>query len=244
MIVFAALIPNSPLLAARGGNVAEKTLAALTQIEGLIEKSRPDTVLVISQHAQQFESVFTLPFADKFVESLKRLGFISEHLSYSTDTELLAKMHTYSRQKKLPLRSIHSELLDKGSGMALRMLSAQKKKYAVMTLGTSSLSIEDHVHFGYELKEILQSTSRRIAVIMTGETTSSAIAHGIVASLANRSLPALTQACDAASPGSETMCRALAIGYGLLRDFPIQTNIIADEQFSDHHLISATFFSD
>ncbi|MDQ5931730.1 MAG: hypothetical protein QG607_431 [Patescibacteria group bacterium] len=244
MIVFAALIPNSPLLVKRGEIVAEKTLAAISEIERMIEKTNPDTLLIISQHAKHFDSVFTLPFADKFVESLKRFGFISEHLSYSADAEILSKLQAYSKKARLPLRSVHSELLDNGSGIALRMLGAQKKKYSIVTLGTSDLSIEHHVEFGHELKEILHSDARRIAVIVTGETGNSAIAHGIIASLGNRSVPALRQVCESATGEHETLCRPLAIGYGLLRDFPAQTNIVCDEEFGGHSLISGVFFSD
>ncbi len=244
MIVFAALIPNSPLLVKRTGKTAEKTIAAISEVERMIDQKTPETLLIISQHAQQFAHTYTLPYAERFSESLKRLGFISEHLSYAADIELLAKLHTFSRQHKIPLRSVHSDLLDNGSGISLRMLGAQKKKYAIMTLGTSDQSIASHIEFGRLLKEVLQSTTRRIGVVITGEAGNEAVAHGIIASLANRSAPALTQVCEKSSTELGTLCKPLAIGYGLLHDFPAQTQILCDEIFSDHSLISAILFSD
>lgn len=244
MIVFAALIPTSPLLVKRNGKTAEKTIAAIAEIERTLDNTHPDTLLIISSHAKQFAHAYALSYAEKFAESLKRLGFISEHLSYTADIELLAKLHTFSRQHKLPLRSVHSELLDKGSGLALRMLGAQKKKYSIITLGTSDLSIENHIEFGHAIKDVLQSTSRRVAVVVTGDAETESAARGIIASLSNRSAAALTHADEKYPQETESLCRPLAIGYGLLHNFPAQTQILCDEIFSDHSLISAILFSD
>lgn len=244
MIVFAALIPTSPLLVKRNGKTAEKTLAAISDIERAIDQQKPDTLLIISQDAQMFAHTYTLPYAERFNESLKRLGFISEHLNYSADIELLAKLHTYARQHKIALRSVHNDLLDKDSGLALRLLGAQKKKYSIMTLGTCDLSIGDHIEVGQKLKEVLQSTTRRVGVIMTGQVGSETVARGVIASLANRSASALAQVCENNAQIHGTLCRPLAVGYGLLYDFPAQTDILCDEIFSDHSLISAILFSD
>jgi aromatic ring-opening dioxygenase LigB subunit len=239
MIVFAALIPNSPLLVKRGGAIAEQSLAAISRIEESLEKTQPETLVIISQDAKQFPHAFTLSYAEKFTESLKRLGFISEHLTYPADIELLAKLHTFTRHHKIPLRTIHSELLDKGAGLALRLLKSQKKKYSIITIGTSDASVEKHVEFGHQLKDVLHSTTRRVGVIVTGDAGNAHTARSIIASLANRSVPVLNHATE-----SESIIRPLAIGYGILQDFPAETRIMCDEIFSDHNLISAILFSD
>jgi aromatic ring-opening dioxygenase LigB subunit len=244
MIVFAALIPNSPLLVKRSGNTAEKTIAAIADIEQQMEKTQPETLLIISQEAKHFPSTYTLLHADKFTESLKRLGFISEHLTYPADIELLAKLHTFSRHEKIPLRSVHSELLDKGSGLALRMLKSQKRKYNIITIGSSDQSVQNHYDFGHQLKELLHSSPRRIAIIVTGDAGSETTARGMIASLANRSIPTLVHTAESNGPDAETLCRPLAVGYGLLHNFPLETHITCDEIFSDHSLISAVLFSD
>lgn len=240
MIVFAALIPNSPLLVKRSGKTAEKSITAIAEIERMLEDARPDTLLIISQEAKHFSTAFALLYAEKFSESLKRLGFISKHLSYPADIELLAKLHTFSRHEHIPLRSVHSELLDKGTGLALRMLKAQKKTHSILTIGTTDLPIDIHFEFGHQIKELLHSCDRRIGVIITGDAADETVARGVIASLGNRSIPALVHATH----GDETLCRPLAIGYGLLHNFPLETRILCDEIFSGHNLISAVLFSD
>jgi len=244
MIVFAGLIPNSPLLVKRSGKKAEKSLAAISLIEQALEKTHPETLVIISQDAKHFSHTYAVPYAEKFTESLKRLGFISEHVTYPADIELLAKLHTYSRQHHIPLRTVHSDLLDKGCGMALRLLGVQRKKYSIITIGTSDLSIENHVEFGHQLKEVLHSSSRRIGIIVTGSASGEHTSRSIIASLANRSVASLTHGVQASATETETLRRPLGVGYGLLHNFPLQTEIVCDEIFSDQALMSAILFSD
>lgn len=240
MIVFAAVIPNSPALVTRGAAVPEQTLDAIARIQESLDRTLPDTILVISQHAQNFGSVFTLPFATKFTESLKRFGFISEHISYLADNELLGRIQMHARSHNLPLRSIHTESLDAGSGIALRLLKASAKKYTVATLGTSDRTLDEHIAFGYELKNVVHTSRKRVAVIITGNAGSRECAHSIIASLIDRSAALL----KATSSPTESISKALAIGYGLLRGFPPQTKLMSDESSEHTHLVSAVLFSE
>lgn len=244
MIVFAALIPNSPLLVKRSGNMPEATLAALAQIRAELDTAHPETIVIVSELARSFSSAFALPFATKFVESLKRLGFISRHLSYTPDNELLGRLQSFTRDAHIPLRSVHTEFLDAGSSIALRMLGVQQKKYSIITLGTSDRSLAEHVEFGYAIKDVLHGHSRRIAVIVCGDAGDQSFAHGLISSLADRSVAALTKISSDTSHARDTVSRALAIGYGLLRGFPAQTKLLSDETISDSSLVSAILFTE
>jgi len=245
MIVFAAVIPNSPVLVKHGSVIPEQTFDAIARIQEMLDRTVPDTIFVISEHAQSFDSVFTLPFATKFTESLKRLGFISEHISYPADSELLGRIQMHARTHNLPLRSIHSESLDTGSGIALRLLRAAQKKCSVITIGTSARTIEEHIAFGYELKNIVHTSKKRVAVIITGNAGPREFARGIIASLIDRSPSQLASiAANKSLAGAETLAKPLAIGYGLLRGFPPQTKLMSDETTEHTQLVSAVLFSE
>lgn len=243
MIVFAALIPTSPLLVKHSGKLPDLTLKALSQISSALDATKPETVLLISEGARSFSSTFVLPYATVFVEALKRLGFIARHIPYTPDAELLAKLQSTAHRSGIPLRSVHSELLDAGSAMALRLLEIQKKQYSIVTIGTSASSIAEHENFGYSIKDVIHGHTKRVAILITGDAGDDVSAQGIIASLVNRTTALLTKISAAGTP-PETISRALAISYGLLRGFPTQTKILCDEVLNGFAFITAILFTE
>lgn len=173
MIVFAAVVPHSPLLIPSVGKDARekltKTLQAYAELEQALYLAKPDTLVIISPHAQMYPDAFSGNVADQFTGVLKEFGDHSTQVTAKADFLLLDHIHRMMRTEKIPFTLTSQAELDYGFTVPLLLLTPHLQNWKLVPLATSLLDGRSHYEFGRQLKRVLHAEERRVAVIASAD---------------------------------------------------------------------------
>ncbi|MFA6429009.1 MAG: AmmeMemoRadiSam system protein B [Patescibacteria group bacterium] len=173
MIVFAAIAPHSPLLIPSVGKDAReklaKTLQAYTELEQALYLAKPDTLLIISPHAQMYPDAFSGNVSDKFTGVLKEFGDHGTTVEAKVDFLLLDHIHRLMREEKVPFTLSSQQELDYGFTVPLLLLTTHLPKWKLVPLANSLLDGKAHYEFGRQMKRVIHAEDRRVAIIASAD---------------------------------------------------------------------------
>lgn len=168
-LVFTATIPHAPVLLPSIGAAYAKdldpTLQALKELEGELYMMKPEILLVISPHLQIGEGYFPLNGAPVLKADFTEFGDSQTTFTYPTNNEQVSHLRYSMHQKHLPLNTINLPTMDYGTSVALALVASHLTGISVVSMGISSLSLEDHWNMGKAIRISLQESNKRIAVI-------------------------------------------------------------------------------
>jgi len=171
-LVFASICPHPPLIIPTIGQenlkLVEKTTRAMKRLERKIKRAQPEIILTISPHGPLFADAFTLNLSDKFIAEFKNFGDFSTHLEFKGNLDLAYKIRE-SLETKLPLTMVTEPILDHGSAVPLYYLTSKLKNFSIIPITYSLLDYQMHLEFGRQLKEIIASDLKRIAIVASGD---------------------------------------------------------------------------
>lgn len=173
MICFAAITPHTPLLIPGVGKEnlekLESTATAMKSLEGELYASHPDSLMIISSHATQHKDAFSLNLHDEYFIDFKDFGDLATSRLFAPDLELATAIETHMRSRGIPFTLDSSASLDYGTGVPLFYLTQNLAGIKVIPLSYSGLPPKEHVRFGTELKDVLEPSGKRIAVLASGD---------------------------------------------------------------------------
>jgi len=170
---FSAITPHPPLLIPSIGreNLAQvkKTEMALKNLGNDLYASKPDSLIIISPHAPIVEDTFLINLAEKYQSSLEQFGDFETKLEFKPDAELISNIKMRAQEENVSLNLIDEPNIDHGATVPLFYLAKSLTNIPIVPISFSLLNLESHFNFGVLLqKEILKST-KRIAVIASGD---------------------------------------------------------------------------
>jgi aromatic ring-opening dioxygenase LigB subunit len=170
MIVFAAIMPHPPESIPGIGKpeslkAMEKTLNAFEELRIGLEKSDPEIVVIISPHAYSEPYFFVINSSSKLTGSFADLG-LNETYSYINDIKIASRLEYACLMGEIPAR-LHMGLLDYGTLIPLYHL-AKNIKPKVVQISFSKMSYDFHYRYGEILREVLESSQKRVAIITGG----------------------------------------------------------------------------
>lgn len=172
MIVFAAIMPHPPMSVPGVGSeqdfkVLAKTLKAFEQLRIGLEKTDPDTILIISPHAHLEPYVFVINSDIELRGSLAQFGSDTVY-EYRNNIEIADKLEYACIMNELPAH-LHPSFLDYGALIPLYYL-AKNIKPKVVHLSFSLMNYERHFRYGEIIQKIIEDeTMGRVAVIASGD---------------------------------------------------------------------------
>lgn len=173
MIVFAAIVPHSPLLVPSVGKEHREklaqTLKAFETLEQALYLAKPDTIVIISPHAQMYPDAFSGNMAPKYIGSLKAFGDHEPLFEAKADFLLLDHIHRGMRDHKISFTLSSSEELDYGVSIPFSLLTTHLPSAKLAPISTSMLGVQEHAAFGHELAEVLRNETGRIAIIASAD---------------------------------------------------------------------------
>lgn len=172
MLVYAALVPHSPILIPEVGREhtkkLKKTLASIAKIKQELAATAPETLIIISPHGAIFADAFTMNLAPEYMGGLAEFGNFRTTFRYRPDTATVDHMQRHLR-RHAPF-GLHSESnLDYGTSVPLLLLAEPHTR--VVPIHTTLLDAKEHFRFGEHLKDEVYETRRRIAVIASADFT-------------------------------------------------------------------------
>lgn len=173
MLVFAAITPHSPLLVPSVGkehrDKLAQTLKAFEQLEQALYLAKPDTIVIISPHAQMYPDAFSGNLAPKYIGSLKAFGDHEPLFEAKADFLLLDHVQRAMRDNKIPFSLSSSEELDYGISIPFSLLTTHLPSVKLAPISTSMLGATEHAQFGRELANVIRQETNRVAIIASAD---------------------------------------------------------------------------
>ena len=167
------ILPHSPLLIPEIGRAnysfLDKTVMAYKQVGENFKNLEVDTLVIISPHGLSQDNTFTLNVAPEMAINLRDFGFIPPKTILKGDS-LLADQIKNALHEEFPLQLISEGILDYGSAIPAYLLKALAPNFKIIVLiPANDLSLEDHFKLGKRLKEIIESSNKKIAVLASSD---------------------------------------------------------------------------
>lgn len=172
MICFAAITPHNPVLLPSIGKdnleQAQATTKGLYKLADSFQNAEPEQVLVISPHGPINEYLFTINANTAYPADLEEFGDFSAKYQWPAALDLAAGIDN-ELINEAKLLALSTEKLDYGTLVPLLLLNVDEKNYPILPLYYSGLDQKQHFDFGQRLSQVLQNSSKRIAIIASGD---------------------------------------------------------------------------
>ncbi len=172
-LVFSAITPHTPVLLSSIGKGEEKkiaaTIKALTQLQQELYIAKPDIIIIITPHCGLYPDAFTINGNNVLTSDFSSFGDLDTKKSWKGSPEFVAEIVHEANKKDILIQVDSDNALEHGASVPLHFLTEHLSHTKIIPIGFSGLSAENHIEFGELLKEIIMNTTKRVAVISSGE---------------------------------------------------------------------------
>lgn len=173
MIVFAAIVPHSPLLVPTIGkehrDKMAATLAAIAEIEQAVYLSKADTLCIIAPHGSRYPDAFSINLSQKYAGDFKAFGDFSTTVTAKSDFLVIDHLQRKLREENVPFTLTSSEELDYSFAVPILLLTTHLQNWKLIPVSPSMHDGKAHYEFGQQLKRVLHAEDHRIAVIASAD---------------------------------------------------------------------------
>jgi aromatic ring-opening dioxygenase LigB subunit len=177
MIVFAAITPHPPIILPEIGKkdivMAEKTINAMLSLSLAFAASKPDIVLVISPHAVVLHDRIAIGYGKQYVGDFGTFGYPDISQTFAGNTTVVDDILYQAFHDKIPMepytRQDGKVPLDHGAMVPLYYLSKVYASFDLVLSSFSDFSIQKHFQYGQILQQVMNRSTKRIAVIASGD---------------------------------------------------------------------------
>lgn len=173
MIVFAGIVPCSPLLLPSVNpehvSQAEKTRVACTELGEELFAAHPDTIVIFCEHTAPATDIFAVNVADPYHAKLAAFGDLGYEKTYTTDFMLADGMQRAMRKAGQNIALVTEGELPFTATVPLSFITEHTPNIHILPIAPTNLTAKEHFDFGAALQESLASSSKRIAVIAAGD---------------------------------------------------------------------------
>lgn len=171
MIVFAAATPHSPLLipgvAKDTFELLDETTKALEHLARELYAAQPDVIVIITPHGESLADAFTINLAPEYTVDFEEFGDFSTKLQFKGSPQLAHGLKERIMYE-MPMQFVHVPKLDYGCGIPLAYLTKKLPGIEIIPISHSLLPLQTHFGLGQLLKRELTKTSKRVAIIASG----------------------------------------------------------------------------
>lgn len=173
MIVFAAIVPHSPLLVPSIGKAHRKkmacTLKALEEIEQALYAVKPDTICIIAPHSIRYTDAYSISLAQKYIGTFKNFGDFSTTIEVKPDFLMIDHIQRKLREEACPFALTSDVELDYGFSVPILMLTQHLQNWKLIPVTPSMFDGKSHYEFGHQLKRVLHAETERVAIIASAD---------------------------------------------------------------------------
>ena len=141
----------------------------MEELEEALYATHPEVIIIISPHGSLFSDAFTINNCPEYTTDLREFGDLSTKLEFKGDMSLAYRIRTSTKNNHFPAVMISEKVLDHGSVVPLFYLTKHLPKVHILQLGFCNLSWKTHLDFGVLLKEQIENSNQRIAIIASGD---------------------------------------------------------------------------
>lgn len=171
-LIKSAILPHSPLLIPEIGRAnydfLGQTIIAYQKIQEQLANLQPETIIIITPHGLSGND-FNINTAPEMEINLQDFGFIPPKTIFPGDL-LLADQIKNQLRGEFPAHLSSEMFLDYGSAIPAYLLRPNGKNFKIITITPpEGAELEACYLFGQKLKEIINSSPKKIAVISSSD---------------------------------------------------------------------------
>ena len=171
-LVFAGLVPHSPLLAPNIGRehrqLLAKTLKAFEELSDVLTKAQPEAMIIVSSHVEGGLNWWNANVSLNYHADLSSFGDLLTKDNWEGALKLVIDLEDYLGFH-LPLRLYSQPALDYGTSIPLLLLGASAQKLKILPVGYINDQPERQAVFGHKLGEFLRQWPGRVALLGSGD---------------------------------------------------------------------------
>jgi len=174
-ITIAFMVPHPPLIIPEIGKGTEKqiqkTIDAYKEAAYRLSLYEPETIVLLSPHQTMYADYFHISPGDKAEGDFAQFGERQVKLKVSYDTEFVEKLCKLAEEKHLPAGTMgeRDKRLDHGTMVPLYFVNQYWKKYRLVRIGLSGLSLLKHYELGQCIQEAAEVLDKKVALIASGD---------------------------------------------------------------------------
>lgn len=239
-IIFAAAVPNHPLLVT---NEQHPTNEALKELEGDLYTMKPDTVLLLTSFGAEVPESINVNIESSLC--IKEKICIKTDMAFSSHIQMVLSNKS---EKKLPIVMIAQRNAEEHVAVPFVLLTQHLPEVKAVVISTSStLSLKDHFDFGEILRHESLESNSRIAVIAAGCVTSTPDASKTIgarivdAAKKGASQEVLSLSPEDAAAAHSELLSPLAVLLGAINNMNIRPRVLSDELLYDQQHVVINF---
>jgi MEMO1 family protein len=255
MLCFAAVTPHPPVLIPSIGKdeieKVKKTKAAMEKLNEELYACSPQVIIIISPHTGLYDNCFAINAHTHFETNFAEFGDLTTKKKWNGAPEMAADIAHVSRHALPDIQLISEHNLDHGATVPLYQLTANLPDVKILPIGYSRVCASDHIFFGEMLKDVIMESSKKIAVIASGD-----LAHGLekdhgaekkafdkelIKHLTNRSVANFMQLEEKALKVDECGYRSILILLGIIKNMDYKFNAHCYEHPFDVGYLTGNF---
>ncbi len=174
-IVFAAIVPHSPVLVPGIGKRHRRKLAATAAALRLLEQelyaAQPQLLAIVSPHGAIAADFFGVTAAECLQADFSAFGDFTPAPTWRGDTVTAQRLRAADEtgHHAPPFRLLGSSEIDYGVAVPLVLMASRLPRLPVLPLRISGRSPADHWQFGAFLGQQFRTNERRVAVVASGD---------------------------------------------------------------------------
>jgi len=181
-VVAAWLAPHPPLIFPEVGRGKQNEISATSEsyrrMADEIAAFAPDTVVVVSPHAQMYSDYIHISPGDSADGDMKAYGVGGVRVHAVYDAEFVTDLARECEEEGFPAGTLgeRNKALDHGTSIPVRFINEAYDRLGhpeaipkVVRAGISGLSAPDHYHFGQLIEQVSTRLGRRTILIASGD---------------------------------------------------------------------------
>lgn len=167
----AAIVSHSPILIPEIGKlnqqILSKTVESYAELAQELQGNDIETIIIISPHGQIQPNCFTINIGPELNIDLSSFGFLGNKKKFNSDLSFIDALKNIEGQE---IQLISNPKLDYGSSVPLYLLTEKMPDVKIVSLGyAGELSLADHLAIGKRINQVIEKSSKRIAIIASGD---------------------------------------------------------------------------
>ena len=173
-IVASFAVPHPPLIVREVGrgreNQVQKTINSYEKIAKEISEIEPETIIISSPHTLFFQDGFYLSLTSMMEGDFSSFGASPVFFKEDVDLELASEIEKISQEESFPVAKVQKDVeLDHGTMVPLYFIRKYLKKYKIVIVGLSGLSLNTHYHLGELIRRAVDSLGRKAVFVASGD---------------------------------------------------------------------------
>lgn len=175
MFTGAYIVPHPPIILPEIGRGEEKiiqnTCNAFHMIAHDVASKKPDTILVISPHAPSYQDYIQISSGQSAYGNFAAFQAEDVEMKVLYDEDIVTQLSTAAQACGLPAgtRGIQDGSLDHGTMVPLYFILQEYSDCRFVRISVSGLDKHDQLAFGNCIRQVMENSEKRIAIIASGD---------------------------------------------------------------------------